>query len=151
MLKIGDRAPAFSAQDQNGQTVRLADFKGKSVVLYFYPKDLTPGCTVEACGFEKGLSALKKKDAVVLGVSKDGALSHKKFADKHGLSFPLLADEDLKIIKSYGAWGERSLYGRKFMGTLRITYIIGADGKIGAVFPKVKPAEHAAEVLAALG
>lgn len=150
MLKIGDKAPAFSAQDQNGQAVRLADLKGKSVVLYFYPKDLTPGCTVEACAFEKGIAALKKKGAVVLGVSKDGASSHKKFADKHGLTFSLLADEDLSIIKAYGAWGERSLYGRKFMGTLRITYIIGPDGKIAAAFPKVKPAEHATEVLAAL-
>jgi len=151
MLKIGDKAPAFLASDQNGQAVRLADLKGKSVVLYFYPKDLTPGCTVEACAFEKGIGALKKKGAVVLGVSKDGAASHKKFADKHGLSFSLLADEDLSIMKAYGAWGERSLYGRKFMGTLRITYIIGPDGKITAVFPKVKPAEHAADVLAALG
>lgn len=151
MLKIGDKAPAFSARDQNGQTVRLADLKGKSVVLYFYPKDLTPGCTVEACAFEKGINAIKKKGAVVLGVSKDGEASHKKFADKHGLSFSLLADEDLSIIKAYGAWGERSLYGRKFMGTLRISYIIGSNGKIAAVFPKVKPAEHVTEVLAALG
>jgi peroxiredoxin Q/BCP len=151
MLKIGDKAPAFSASDQNGQTIRLVDLKGKSVVLYFYPRDLTPGCTLEACAFEKGIGALKKKGAVVLGVSKDGAASHKKFADKHGLSFSLLADEDLTIIKAYGAWGERSLYGRKFMGTLRITYIIGPDGKITAAFPKVKPAEHAADVLAALG
>ena len=150
MLNIGDKAPAFSAEDQDGNTIRLADLKGKSVVLYFYPKDMTPGCTVEACAFEKSLAAIKKKGAVVLGVSKDGAASHKKFAEKHGLSFSLLADEDLSIIKSYGAWGERSLYGRKFMGTLRITYIIGPDGKIRAAFPKVKPAEHAEEVLAAL-
>ena len=114
MLNIGDKAPAFAAEDQNGKTVRLADFKGKTVVLYFYPKDLTPGCTVEACAFEKGLAAIKKKGAVVLGVSKDGVASHKKFADKHGLSFSLLSDEDLGLIKAYGAWGERSLYGRKF-------------------------------------
>ena len=150
MLNIGDKAPAFAAEDQNGKTVRLADFKGKTVVLYFYPKDLTPGCTVEACAFEKGLAAIKKKGAVVLGVSKDGVASHKKFAEKHGLSFSLLADEDLGLIKAYGAWGERSLYGRKFMGTLRITYVIGPDGTIRAVFPKVKPAEHAAEVLTAI-
>ena len=149
-MNIGDTAPAFAAEDQNGKTIRLADLKGKSVVLYFYPKDLTPGCTVEACAFEKGLAALKKRGAVVLGVSKDGAVSHRKFADKHGLSFSLLADENLSIIKDYGAWGERSLYGRKFMGTLRITYVIGPNGKIHAAFPKVKPAEHAAEVLAAL-
>lgn len=150
MLKVGDRAPDFSAQNQKGETVRLADFKGKTVVLYFYPKDLTPGCTVEACAFRDDAAALLKKKAVVIGVSKDGVASHRKFADKHDLPFTLLADEDLAIIKAYGAWGERSLYGRKFMGTLRITYVIGPDKKIRAVFPKVKPAEHAREVLAAV-
>lgn len=150
MLKIGDRAPDFSGVDQNGNTVRLADFKGSKVVLYFYPKDMTPGCTVEACAFRDGFRAIKKKGAVVLGVSKDGAASHKKFIEKYELPFSLLADESGAIVKAYGAWGEKSMYGKKYMGILRITYVIGADGRVAAVFPKVKPATHADEVLAAL-
>lgn len=150
MLKVGDKAPSFSAVDQSGKTVSLSDFKGKSVVLYFYPRDLTPGCTVEACGFQSAQAALKKKGAVVLGVSKDSSATHKKFADKQGLTFPLLADESGTIVKAYGAWGEKSLYGKKYMGILRISYLIGPDGKIAAVFPKVKPAEHPADVLKAL-
>lgn len=150
MLEIGDKAPAFSAPDQDGKTVSLSDFKGKQVVLYFYPKDMTPGCTVEACAFRDGFSALRKAGAFVLGVSKDPVASHKKFADKYRLPFPLLADEDLKIMKAYGAWGERSMYGRKFMGTLRISYIIDSNRKIKAVFKKVKPAGHDREVLALL-
>jgi peroxiredoxin Q/BCP len=150
MLKIGDKAPAFAAEDQSGKTVSLSDFKGKTVVLYFYPRDLTPGCTVEACGFQENQAALKKKGAVVIGVSKDAAATHKKFADKQGLTFPLLADESGAIVKAYGAWGEKSLYGKKYMGILRITYVIGPDGKVAAVYPKVKPAEHPADVLAAL-
>lgn len=150
MLKVGDKAPAFAAQDQDGKTVKLADLAGKSVVLYFYPKDMTPGCTTEACGLRDEHAAIKKKGAVVLGVSKDDATSHRKFIEKEKLPFSLLADEDLKVIKAYEAWGERSMYGRKFMGILRKTYVIGPDGRIKAVFPKVKPAEHAAEVLEAL-
>jgi peroxiredoxin Q/BCP len=150
MLKIGARAPDFSGADQNGKTVRLADFKGSKVVLYFYPKDMTPGCTVEACAFRDGFGAIKKKGAVVLGVSKDGAVSHKKFIEKYELPFSLLADESGEIVKAYGAWGEKSMYGKKYMGILRITYVIGADGRVAAVFPKVKPAVHAEEVLAAL-
>ncbi len=150
MLKIGDRAPDFTGVDQNGKTVRLGDFKGSKVVLYFYPKDMTPGCTVEACGFRDGFKALKKKGAVVLGVSKDGAASHKKFIEKYELPFSLLADESGGIVKAYGAWGEKSLYGKKYMGILRITYVIGSDGRVAAVFPKVKPATHAEEVLQAL-
>ena len=150
MLKAGDRAPDFSGSDQNGKTVRLSDYKGSKVVLYFYPKDMTPGCTVEACAFRDGHGALRKKGAVVLGVSKDGAVSHKKFIEKHDLPFSLIADESGEIVKAYGAWGEKSMYGKKYMGILRITYIIGADGRIAAVFPKVKPATHADEVLAAL-
>lgn len=150
MLKIGDRAPDFSGVDQNGKPLRLADFKGSKVVLYFYPKDMTPGCTVEACAFRDGFRAIKKKGAVVLGVSKDGAASHKKFIEKFELPFSLLADESGAIVKAYGAWGEKSMYGKKYMGILRITYVIGADGRVAAVFPKVKPAVHAEEVLAAL-
>jgi peroxiredoxin Q/BCP len=150
MLKVGDKAPAFAAQDQDGKTVKLADLKGKQVVLYFYPKDMTPGCTVEACGLRDAFADIKKKGAVVLGVSKDNAASHTKFIDKYSLPFQLLADEDLKVLKAYEAWGERSMYGRKFMGILRKTYVIGADGRIKAVFPKVKPAGHEKEVLDAL-
>lgn len=147
MLEIGDKAPAFTALDQDGKKVSLSDFKGKQVVLYFYPKDMTPGCTVEACAFRDGHGALQKAGAVVLGVSKDPVPSHKKFSDKFSLPFSLLADEDLKIMKAYGAWGEKSLYGRKFMGTLRVTYIINSNGKIKAVFKKVKPAGHDREIL----
>jgi len=150
MLKVGDRAPVFSGVDQNGKTVRLTDLKGSKVVLYFYPKDMTPGCTVEACGFRDGHGAIQKKGAVVLGVSKDGSASHKKFIEKHQLPFSLLADESGEIVKAYGAWGEKSMYGKKYMGILRITYVIGADGRVSAVFPKVKPATHAEEVLAVL-
>jgi peroxiredoxin Q/BCP len=150
VLEIGDKAPAFTALDQDGKKVSLSDFKGKQVVLYFYPKDMTPGCTVEACAFRDGHGALQKAGAVVLGVSKDPVPSHKKFSDKFSLPFSLLADEDLKIMKAYGAWGEKSLYGRKFMGTLRVTYIINSNGKIKAVFKKVKPAGHDREILALL-
>jgi peroxiredoxin Q/BCP len=150
VLEIGDKAPAFTALDQDGKKISLSDFKGKQVVLYFYPKDMTPGCTVEACAFRDGHGALQKAGAVVLGVSKDPVPSHKKFSDKFSLPFSLLADEDLKIMKAYGAWGEKSLYGRKFMGTLRVTYIINSNGKIKAVFKKVKPAGHDREILALL-
>ncbi|MBL8023119.1 MAG: thioredoxin-dependent thiol peroxidase [Elusimicrobia bacterium] len=150
MLKVGDRAPAFSVADQNGKKQRLSDYKGSFVVLFFYPKDMTPGCTVEACGFRDGYGGFKKKGAVVLGVSKDSVLSHTKFAQKHDLPFPLLADENGDILKAYGAWGEKSMYGKKYMGILRVTYVIGPTGKIVAVFPKVKPALHPDEVLAVL-
>jgi peroxiredoxin Q/BCP len=150
MLKPGDKAPDFAALDQDGKTVRLADFKGKSVVLYFYPKDMTPGCTTEACSFRDSHAALRRKGAVLLGVSKDSAASHVKFREKYELPFPLLADEDLKVAKAYGAWGEKSLYGRKYMGILRSTFVIGPDGRLKAVFPKVKVAGHDQEVLAAL-
>jgi thioredoxin-dependent peroxiredoxin len=135
MLKVGDKAPDFEATDDQGKTVKLSDFKGKSVVLYFYPKDMTPGCTVEACQFRDNHAALKKKGAVVLGVSRDGVASHKKFKEKYDLPFPLLADEELKVIKPYGAWGKRSMYGREFMGILRSTVVIGPDGRVKAVFP----------------
>ncbi len=121
MLNVGDKAPAFSALDQNGKTVTLSDLKGKSIVLYFYPRDMTPGRSVEACAFRDGQVSFKKKGAVVLGVSKDSRSSHRKFAEKYSLPFPLLVDEDFKIMKAYGVRGGKSLYGRKFIGTLRTT------------------------------
>jgi peroxiredoxin Q/BCP len=149
-LKTGAKAPAFSAPDQAGKTVSLDDFKGKTVVLYFYPKDDTPGCTTEACSFRDEFAAFRKKGAVVLGVSPDDARSHAKFAGKFSLPFTLLADEDRKIAEAYGVWVEKSMYGKKYMGVERSTFVIGGDGKLKAVYRKVKPAEHVAELLAAL-
>lgn len=150
MLKEGDKAPAFRLPSDSGETVSLSDFKGKTVVLYFYPKDMTPGCTTQACGFRDEAASLKKRKAVVLGVSADSAERHGKFRDKHELNFPLLADEDKKVCKSYGVWQEKSLYGKKFMGIVRSTFVIGPDGKIAKIFPKVKVKDHMAEVLEAI-
>lgn len=150
MLKEGDRAPAFTLTSDAGEKISLADFKGKTVVLYFYPKDLTPGCTQEACDFRDGLGGFKKRKAVVLGVSADPVDKHGKFRDKHSLNFPLLADEDKKVCKAYGVWKEKSLYGRKFMGIERTTFVIGPDGRIARIFPKVKVKDHVTAVLEAL-
>ena len=149
-IEEGAKAPAFSLKDQSGETVKLADFKGKHVVLYFYPKDLTSGCTVEACEFKDEHAALKKKGAIVLGVSPDGEKLHQKFIAKHGLPFALLVDSDHAVAEAYGAWGEKSLYGRKYQGIIRSTFLIGPDGKVKRLWRKVKPKGHAAEVLAAL-
>ena len=149
-LKEGSKAPAFSLADQDGKTVKLADFKGKPVILFFYPKDNTTGCTAEACAFRDDYSKLKKKGAVVLGVSPDSAGSHQKFIAKFSLPFPLLVDEGHAVAEKYGAWGEKSLYGRKYFGIIRSTFLIGADGKLLKIWPKVKVAGHNAEVLAAL-
>lgn len=149
-LKPGDPAPDFTATTQEGTKVSLADFKGKNVVLYFYPKDNTPGCNREACGFRDSFSQLSAKGAVVLGVSTDSAASHAKFVGKFSLPFTLLADESREIVQAYGAWGQKSFLGKKYMGTHRITFLIGPDGTIKHIWPAVKPAEHAQEVLAAL-
>ena len=149
-LMEGDVAPGFSATTNGGGRVSLADFKGKDVVLYFYPKDDTPGCTREACAFRDHFAEFKKRGAVVLGVSTDPVKSHDKFAGKYKLPFMLLADEDKKIVEAYGVWGEKSFMGRKYLGTHRVTFLIGPDGRIKRIWPKVKPEEHAAEVLAAL-
>jgi peroxiredoxin Q/BCP len=149
-LKEGDAAPEFSAATNGGGKISLADFKGRSVILYFYPKDDTPGCTKEACAFRDHFAGFKKRGAVVLGVSTDSAKSHGKFVDKFKLPFPLLADEDKKIVEAYGVWGEKSFMGRKYLGTHRVTFLIGPDGRIKKIWPRVKPEEHAAEVLAAL-
>jgi peroxiredoxin Q/BCP len=149
-LKTGAKVPAFSAHDQSGQKISLDDFKGKTVVLYFYPKDDTPGCTTEACSFRDEFAAFRKKGAVVLGVSPDNSESHAKFAGKFSLPFPLLADGGHKIAEAYGVWVEKSMYGKKYMGVERSTFVIDGDGKLKAVYRKVKPAEHVAELLADL-
>jgi peroxiredoxin Q/BCP len=146
----GKKAPAFSLKDHTGKTVKLSDFAGQHVVLYFYPKDNTPGCTTEACDFRDEHSALKKAGAVVLGVSPDAAPSHQKFIDKFSLPFPLLVDTEHTAAEAYGAWGEKSLYGRKFLGIIRSTFLIAPDGVLQRAWSKVKVAGHVQEVLAAL-
>lgn len=140
-------APSFKLQDQDNKTHSLADYKGKWVVIYFYPKDDTPGCTTEACSFRDEYQYIQEHDAVVLGVSKDSVASHKKFATKFNLNFPLLSDEALDVIKAYGAWGERSMYGRKFMGIIRSTFIINPGGEIVKEYPKVTPKQHAVQIV----
>ena len=149
-LKPGDKAPAFSSTATDGSTVKLSDFKGKSVILYFYPRDDTPGCTKEACAFRDVYTDIAAKGAVVLGVSVDPVKSHVKFAEKFSLPFPLLADDEKKIVQAYGVWGEKVFMGRKYLGTHRVTFLIGPDGRIKNIWPTVKPEQHAAEVLAAL-
>jgi len=149
-LKEGDKAPDFSAPTSGGGKLSLTELKGKNVILYFYPKDDTPGCTKEACAFRDHFADFKKKGAVVLGVSVDPVKSHDKFVRKFDLPFTLLADEDKKIVEAYGVWGQKSFMGRKYMGIHRVTFLIGPDGMIRKIWPKVKPEEHAEEVLAAL-
>ncbi|MFO1488877.1 MAG: thioredoxin-dependent thiol peroxidase [Verrucomicrobiota bacterium] len=149
-LKEGDVAPAFSAATSGGGEISLAALKGKNVILYFYPKDDTPGCTKEACAFRDEFAQFKKKGAVVLGVSPDSVKSHDKFVEKFKLPFQLLADDAKKIVQDYGVWGEKSFMGRKYLGVHRVTFLIGPDGRIKKIWPAVKPEEHAAEVLAAL-
>jgi thioredoxin-dependent peroxiredoxin len=149
-LKKGQKAPDFTLMNDTGQKVKLSDYKGKTVVLYFYPKDDTPGCTTEACNFRDGIDEIRDRGAVVLGVSADSVESHKKFKKKFDLNFALLADPDKKMIENYGVWKEKSMYGKKYMGIERTTFIIDKDGKISHIFPKVKVAEHYDEVLEAL-
>ncbi len=146
-MKTGDRAPDFKLASTDGSVVRLADFKGKKVVLYFYPKDDTPGCTKEACSFQENLARIKKKGAVVLGMSADSVASHMKFSGKYGLAFPLLSDETKDVCRAYGVWKEKSLYGRKFMGIVRTTFVIDEKGIIQHVFPNVKVDGHTQEIL----
>ena len=153
-LQAGDKAPAFTAiavggKFCEGRKVSLADFKGQTVVLYFYPKDDTPGCTTQACALRDAWPDFEGK-AVVFGVSPDSAKSHGKFIAKHALPFPLLADEEKKIVEAYGVWVEKSMYGKKYMGTERSTFVIGGDGRLKAVLRKVKPAEHVALLKAAV-
>lgn len=151
MLNVGDKAPAFSGETQNDETISLSDFKGKNVVIYFYPKDSTPGCTKEACSFRDNIEALADKNTVVVGVSADSVASHKRFAEKQSLNFHLLADPEKTVIKAYKAWGQKKMYGKSYDGILRITYVIGPDGLIKAAFPKVKTATLAEEILEVLG
>jgi peroxiredoxin Q/BCP len=146
-LKEGDVAPGFTAETNEGRKVSLSDFRGKSVVLYFYPRDDTPGCTKEACAFRDEFAAFKRKGAVVLGVSPDPVKSHLKFVEKYKLPFTLLADEDKKIVQAYGVWGEKSFLGRKYLGTHRVTFLIGPEGRVKKIWLTVKPVEHAKEVL----
>ena len=148
--QVGDPAPEFEAADELGKPHSLAEYKGKTVVLYFYPKDDTPGCTTEACGFRDSFSRLKKKGAVVLGVSPDDAKSHAKFKQKHDLPFTLLVDSDKKLCNEYGVWKEKSMYGRKYMGVERSTFVIGPDGRIKAAWRKVSVSGHVDEVLASI-
>lgn len=149
-LQVGKKAPAFSLPNQDGKVVSLSDFKGKKVVLYFYPKDDTPGCTKESCDFRDGIKDIRKCGAEVLGVSGDSVESHKKFVKKFNLNFPLLSDESKTMIRAYGVWKEKSLYGRKYMGIERTTFIIGENGKIDNIFSKVKVNSHLEEVLGEL-
>jgi len=149
-LKEGDMAPEFTAPTNDGGKVSLSDFKGRNVILYFYPRDNTPGCTKEACAFRDEFATFKKKGAVVLGVSTDSPKSHDKFVEKYKLPFTLLADEGKEIVQAYGVWGPKKFMGMKFIGTHRMTFLIGPDGRIKKIWPKVKPADHAQDVLAEL-
>lgn len=149
-LKEGDPAPDFTASTNGGGEISLADLRGRNVILYFYPKDNTPGCNKEACSFRDHWEDFKEKGAVVLGVSTDTVKSHDKFAAKFKLPFTLLADETKSIVQAYGVWGPKTFMGVKYTGTSRVTFLIGPDGRIKKVWPKVSPADHAEEVLAAL-
>lgn len=150
MLKEGDKAPQFTARNQNGDEIRLSDFAGKKVVLYFYPKDDTPGCTKEACSLRDSFDVFEENGIKVLGVSSDGEASHRKFISKYSLPFDLLADTDKSLVNAYGVYGEKSMYGKKYMGINRMTFVIDESGTIIKIFNKVKVAEHADEILAAL-
>lgn len=146
-LEAGDTPPSFELQDQDGNTHRLEDYRGQTVVLYFYPRDNTPGCTKQACGFRDNHKAIGEKGAVVLGVSTDSAASHTKFREEFDLPFPLLVDNDEKVSKEYGAWGEKTLYGRKSIGMTRSTFVIGPDGNLIKVWKRAKAADNAEAVL----
>lgn len=150
MLEIGMKAPDFCLSDKDGNAVRLSDFIGKKVVLYFYPKDNTPGCTRQACAFAAAYDGFKERNVVVIGISKDSIASHQKFAQKHDLPFILLSDPDLQSIQLYDVWKEKKLYGKVSMGVVRTTYIIDQQGNIEKIMPKVKPDTNAAEILAYL-
>lgn len=147
MLKVGDKAPEFSLIGDNGEKISLKDYKGKKVVLYFYPKDMTSGCTQEACDFRDSIKKFEKKNTVVIGVSPDDTKSHNKFKDKYELPFTLLSDETKEMLNDYGVWQEKSMYGRKYMGVVRTTFIIDEKGKIEKIYDKVKVPGHIEEIL----
>ena len=147
MLKIGDKAPDFTLTDKNGKSVSLSDFSGKTVVLYFYPKDNTPGCTRQACAFAGLYREFERRGVVVIGISRDSVASHVKFAEKHGLPFILLSDPERKAIEAYGVWQEKKLYGKVSFGVVRSTFIIDGQGNIAHIMPKVKPDTNAQEIL----
>ena len=151
MLETGMKAPEFTLKDKDGNAVSLSDFLGKKVVLYFYPRDNTPGCTRQACAFAAAYEGFKAKNVAVIGVSKDSVASHVKFAQKYGLPFVLLSDPELQAIQAYGVWQEKKLYGKVSMGVVRTTFVIDEEGNIERVMPKVKPDTNAAEILAWLG
>ena len=146
-LNVGDVAPDFEVNDQDGQAVRLSDYKGKKVVLYFYPRDNTPGCTAEACNLRDNYSAFQEQGYEILGVSTDSEKSHKKFVEKQSLPFKLLADTEKEIHEKYGTWVEKSMYGKKYMGTARNTFVIDEEGKIADIIEKVKTKDHTAQIL----
>lgn len=147
VLKVGSKAPSFQLKDQNGKTHKLIDYKGKKIILYFYPKDDTPGCTIEACNFRNDEALYKKKGAVILGISVDNEKSHKKFVDKYQLPFTLLADTDKKVVEKYGVWKEKSFMGHKYLGTSRETFIIDEKGKILKHFDDVSVKNHSKKIL----
>jgi len=149
-LSVGDKAPAFSLKDQNGKTVKLSEFKGKNLVVYFYPKADTPGCTQQSCNLRDAFPQLKKLKAAVVGISPDPVAKQKKFDDKYGFGFPLLSDEDHKVAEAWGVWGEKSLYGRKFMGINRSAFVVDDKGKLKAVFYRVSPKDTVPKSEAAL-
>ncbi len=149
-LKVGDKAPAFSLTTGSGERLSLEDLKGKKVVLYFYPKDDTSGCTGEACSFRDNITTIRRKGATVVGVSIDSVASHKKFSEKYDLPFDLLSDEKKELVKKYGVWKQKSLYGKKYMGIERTTFVIDEKGKISQIFPKVKVDGHTEEILSVL-
>ncbi len=146
-LKIGDKAPSFEGVDQDGKSIKLNDFKGKKVVLYFYPKDNTPGCTAESCNLRDNYFLLQEKGYVVLGISSDNEKSHRKFIGNYKLPFSLIADTDKKIHEQFGTWVEKSMYGRKYMGTARVTFVIDENGTIAEIIEKVKTADHTSQIL----
>ncbi|HCM25759.1 MAG: peroxiredoxin [Treponema sp. GWB1_62_6] len=150
MLKEGDRIPAFELEDQEGKKRSSADFAGKPLVVYFYPKDDTPGCTKEACGIRDSWAEFRARGVSVVGISADSSVSHAKFVKKFDLPFILLADPDKEAIRAFGAWGEKTMYGKSYEGILRSTFVVGADGIIMKTFPKVSPEGHAAEILGCL-
>ncbi|MCS4432992.1 thioredoxin-dependent thiol peroxidase [Aquiflexum gelatinilyticum] len=146
-LAVGNPAPSFEAKDQNGNIIKLSDFKGRKVVLYFYPKDATPGCTAQACNLRDNYDTLQKAGFIVLGVSSDSEKSHLKFIEKQNLPFPLIADEDLKVHEAYGTWVEKSMYGRKYMGTARTTFVIDEEGVLTEIIEKVDTKNHTNQIL----